>query len=279
MKKINIYRNTVKLSGLELFYLDTKTDRPVIICLHGRWGRGQVWDDFMNRYGEEYRIIAPDQRGHGLTSKPDSEYSTEEMAQDVINLLEHLKINSAIIVGHSIGGAIAGYLAAEWPQYVQAVAILDQPASQGKEKDIDCIDDSMIKDSYTGDWPMPFMTLREAETFLKNVSESELEYKFFMNSLVEKEEGFTMMFSQRAMALNELHMKKWFHKLPKIKCKTLLITKKRDHNDEKYRDFVKMSEMISDCIFYEMSDADHNVHLANKSEFYRYFDEFLNSIK
>lgn len=278
MEKIKIYRNIAKLKDIDLFYLDTKTDGPVIICLHGRWGRGQVWADFMNKYGHKYRIIAPDQRGHGLTSKPNSKYSTEEMAQDIINLLQYLDIKRAIIVGHSMGGAIAGYLASEYADYVQAVAILDQPASQGKENDIDCTDDSMIKDSYTGNWPMPFMTLREAEIFLKDVSESELEYKYFMNSLVEKEEGYSMMFSQRAMALNELHMKKWFDKLIKIKCKTLLITKKREHDSEKYNDFLKMSEMLSDCIFYEMSNPDHNVHLANKSEFYKYFNEFLSSI-
>ena len=190
--------------------------------------------------------------------------------------MKHLNLNSAIIVGHSIGGAIAAYLAAEYPQYVRAVAILDQPASQGNDNNLNDINYDNLKDSFTGDWPMPFMTLNEAKSYLKEASRSELEYEFFMNSLIETVEGYKMMFSSRAMALNELNLKKWFNKLNKIRCKTLLITKKRDHESEQFKDFVKMSKMLSDCIMHEMSDPDHNVHLANKEEFYRYFDEFLN---
>jgi hypothetical protein len=40
-------------------------------------------------------------------------------------------------------------------------------------------------------------------------------------------------------------------------------------------DFVKMKSLITDCMAYEMSNPDHNVHLGNKNEFYKYFDEFL----
>ena len=59
-----------------------------------------------------YRIIAPDQRGHSLRNEPISKYTSEEIAEDIIELLDFLKINSVILVGHAMGGSVAGHLAA-----------------------------------------------------------------------------------------------------------------------------------------------------------------------
>lgn len=43
MEQIKIYRNIIKLKNIQMFYLDTKTEGPVIICLHGLWGRAETW--------------------------------------------------------------------------------------------------------------------------------------------------------------------------------------------------------------------------------------------
>jgi pimeloyl-ACP methyl ester carboxylesterase len=133
MEKVKIYRNIAKLKDIDMFYFDTKTEGPVILCLHGLWGRAETWHDFINQYGKEYRIIAPDQRGHGLTSKPESGYTAEEMGEDIIELLKYLNIDSIILVGHSMGGAIAGHLAALHPEYIKAVAILDESAADDSD--------------------------------------------------------------------------------------------------------------------------------------------------
>jgi len=42
MKKIKIYRNVAKLKSIGLFYFDTKTEGPTILCLHGRYGRAET---------------------------------------------------------------------------------------------------------------------------------------------------------------------------------------------------------------------------------------------
>jgi pimeloyl-ACP methyl ester carboxylesterase len=104
MSTLKIYRNVARLKNAEMFYLDTRTDGPTILCLHGRWGRAETWSDFIRHYGNRYRVIAPDQRGHGLSSKPLSNYTAEEMAEDIIQLLNFLNIESVILVGHSMGG-------------------------------------------------------------------------------------------------------------------------------------------------------------------------------
>lgn len=277
MDKTQIYRSIARLKSIDMFYFDTKTEGPTILCLHGRWGRAETWFDFTQHYGKQYRIIAPDQRGHGLSSKPVAEYTTEEMAEDIIELLNFLKIDSVILAGHSMGGAVAGYLAAVYPEYVKAVAILDKSAAGPAEPNKLPLDKSQLSDPLTKDWPLPFATLNEAMNFIRQATDSNLEYQYFMNSLVETVEGYQMMFSPEAMAIGIAHYEGWFHLLPNIECPVLLIRSK-SHEAIPDEDFIKMQSLLPNCIACEMSHPDHNVHLGNKEEFYEYFYEFLKGI-
>lgn len=269
----SISRATAKLKNVDLLYLDTKTDAPAILCLHGRWGRAETWYDFMAHYGEKYRVIAPDQRGHGFSSKPVSKYTAEEMAEDIIGLLDYLGIDSAIIAGHSMGGRIAGYLAALYPKRVRALAILDKSAA-GADAESKLPLGDIPGDPISKDWPLPFPTLHDAKAFIKSGSESQLEYEYFMNSIIETPEGCTVMFSRQAMAANAAYSHSWFHVLPDIRCPVLLVRAKGGGavTDDA---FLKMQSLLPGCIAREASSPDHNVFLSNPGEFYGYFDELL----
>lgn len=271
MSNVKIHRGIAKLGSVDLFYMDTQTKGTPIICLHGRCGRAETWYDFMRHYGSRYRVIAPDQRGHGLSGRPESNYTDLEMAEDIVGLMDRLNVESAVVVGHSMGGAVAGYLAAIYPQYVKAAAILDKSAA-GPAEPLP-VEECMRNDPTKG-WPMPFPSRAEAMNCLKKISCSDLEYQFFMNSLTETVEGYKMMFSRKAIAIGIGHYVNWYHLLPKIKCPVLLIRSK-SHEAVPDADFAKMQSMLSDCVSREMSNPDHNVHLANREEFYGYMDEFL----
>ena len=54
-----------------------------------------------------------------------------------------------------------------------------------------------------------------------------------------------------------------------------MLVRSSSHEGISDEDFIKMQSLILNCIAHEMSHPDHNVHLANKEEFYKYFDEFL----
>lgn len=277
MGKVPIHRNTAKLKQVDLFYFDTQTEGPTLLCLHGRWGRAETWYDFIQHYGSRYRIIAPDQRGHGLSGKPVSKYTAEEMAGDIAELIEILKLDSVILVGHSMGGRIAGYLTALYPQYVKAVAILDKSA--GAPPRLEPLPEGQLPaiDPLTKDWPLPFSSLSQAMAFIRQVADSDLSYQYFMNSLTETAEGHQMMFSAQAMAANRTYDVDWFHLLPSIKCLCLLV-RSNSHEAVSDQDFTRMQSLIPNCMAHEVSHPDHNVHLSKKEEFYRYFDEFLQEI-
>jgi pimeloyl-ACP methyl ester carboxylesterase len=61
MTVVNIYRDMARLKNIDIFLRDTQTEGPTIFCLHGRWGRGETWVDLMLHYGDQYRVITPDQ--------------------------------------------------------------------------------------------------------------------------------------------------------------------------------------------------------------------------
>jgi 2-succinyl-6-hydroxy-2,4-cyclohexadiene-1-carboxylate synthase len=228
----------------------------------------------MEHYGSKYRIIAPDQRGHGLSSKPVSKYTAEEMASDVIALLDDLNIQEVILVGHSMGGQVAGYTAALYPEYIQALAILDKSAAGPEHRSMLPLEQISPSDPLTKDWPLPFPTLKEAKNYLRQATDSELSYQYFMNSLTETAEGYQMQFSPQAMAANMAYNQDWYHLLPDIKCRTLLIRAKDSEGipDDAY---TRMQSLLSECSAYEMSHPHHNVHLGNPGEFYACFDRFL----
>ena len=277
MEQVKVYRAVAKLKSLNLFFLDTRTQGPVILCLHGRWGRAQTFFAFMQQYGKEYRVIAPDQRGHGLSGKPVSRYTGEEMAEDVAALLDYLNIERIILVGHSMGGRVAGYFAALHPARVQALAILDKSANGPAAKPLLPLADIPAIDPLTKDWPMPFATLQQAQAFLKENTESPLEYEYFTGSLHEDETGYQMMNSCQAVAANIAHEASWYHLLPRILCPVLLV-RSSSHEAVPDEAYEKMQSLLQNCTAREISHPDHNVYLSNPPEFYAYFDAFLNNV-
>lgn len=278
MSSIRIHRNMVALNGIDIFYLETKTKGDAVICLHGRWGRGETWVDFMQQYGDRYRIIAPDQRGHGLSGKPVSKYTADEMASDVIALLDFLNIDSIILVGHSMGAYVAGYLCATHPDRVKALALLDKSAAGPEKASALPVEKFPPIDPITKDWPLPFSSRVEAQNYIKNAMESDLSCQYFMNSLTEDRDGYHMMFSSQAMAANIAYYEQWFDLLPKIRCPVMLV-RASGHATVSDADFDQMRSLLSDCMAFEMSNPDHNVYLGNRQEFYRYFDSFLSRVE
>jgi 2-succinyl-6-hydroxy-2,4-cyclohexadiene-1-carboxylate synthase len=277
MGEFNIKRSTTKVNGLNLFYLDTGSDRPAMLCLHGRWGRAETWVDTMRRYHDRYRIIAPDQRGHGLSDRPVARYAAEDMATDAYRLLEKLGCGPAIVVGHSMGGHVGGYLAALYPQAVRALAILDQQVS-GPQALSDLPPEQIAPlDGLTDDWPTPFATRAEAVQFVSEKFPVASNTQYFLASLAETVEGYDFLFSRRAMAAIAHYAQNWFHILPQIQCPVLLVRAVNSWclpQDEAQR----MREQIEDCMYFEVSNSDHMVYADNPDEFYPQFESFLKSV-
>ncbi len=271
------FRKTALVNDVNIFYRDTETEGPAILCLHGRFGRGETWIKFMRRYADSFRIIAPDQRGHGLSDKPIGKYTADEMAEDMAKLIAHCELEKVIVVGHSTGGRIAAYLAAMIPAQIVALVILDQPASGPTQASNLPLSEIPPTDSFTRDWPLPFSNFEDAKAFILDKGGSEIKLKYYMDSLFETESGYEMMFSRQATSAIFEYQQDWHHLLPSFRCPVLLIRAQGgDHvTDEEWR---RMQETISDVDAYEVSKPDHHVYLSAPEEFYSYFDRFLSRL-
>jgi esterase len=104
---------------------DSKTKQAVIL-LHGYAETMAVWDDVAMDLAREFRVIAIDQRGHGETGHaPDHDYSRNSQMEDLELAVEHLGLRQVTLVGHAMGGANAICYAAEHPEAVTALIVVE----------------------------------------------------------------------------------------------------------------------------------------------------------
>lgn len=96
---------------------------PPLLLISGLNGLAQPWRGIMPALGQRFRVIAHDHRGLGASDKWDGVYSVDQIAGDVLGLMDRLGIEKAHVVGHSLGGATAQALAADHPDRVGGVVI------------------------------------------------------------------------------------------------------------------------------------------------------------
>ena len=115
------------------FDLHGLEDAPVIALIHGLGLCRHLWRDHLPQLASRYRIINYDLYGHGESAPPPTKASLTVYAQQLADLLDHLKIDNASVVGFSIGGMINRRFAMDFPQKLNALAILNSPHDRGEE--------------------------------------------------------------------------------------------------------------------------------------------------
>ncbi len=124
-------------------------EKPAIVFANSLGSDLRIWDGVAARLAGDYRIVRYDFRGHGLTEAPAHPYSAGELAQDLIALLDFLKIEQAVISGVSVGGLIAQAAALDDPKRVRALILSDTGARIGSaeswQQRIDKVRDSSVE--------------------------------------------------------------------------------------------------------------------------------------
>ncbi|MEE8336722.1 MAG: alpha/beta hydrolase [Dehalococcoidia bacterium] len=119
---------TIKANGLQFHYQewgDVRT-KHALILLHGFAETKRIWEEVGQELAREYRVIALDQRGHGSSaSAPDNDYSRATQVEDLEAVITTLGLRTVTLVGHAMGGANAICYAAEHPDVVTALVIIE----------------------------------------------------------------------------------------------------------------------------------------------------------
>jgi 2-succinyl-6-hydroxy-2,4-cyclohexadiene-1-carboxylate synthase len=269
-----VRRELVRLNGMDLLCLVAGEGPETMLCLHGMYGRAEDWVDLMARHAGRFRVIAFDQRGHGLSSRPLARYGGEEMADDAVAVLEHYGAGPALVVGHSMGGRNAFFLAARRPDLVRALAILDIGAG-GSPQPSDCPPDAVPEcDGLTADWPLPFPSRQHAIAFLEKKMATQVAVDYFAASLFETAAGWDFRFSRRAMAALGVYWRNWEDIPPRVAC-PILFLRAAESWCLTPEGATTMRRLAPHAEYVEIPGSDHNLHHDNQAAFNEAFDRFL----
>lgn len=100
------------------------TGRP-ILCVHGITANCRCWDKLADVLAPHHHIMAMDLRGRGRSDKPDTGYSLKHHMLDINYILDNLGYDRVVVMGHSLGAFIGLALAAEYPQRVERLILVD----------------------------------------------------------------------------------------------------------------------------------------------------------
>ncbi len=101
------------------------TQGPVLLLLHGLLGSGANFGPALEELARSHRVVAPDLLGHGASEKPPGDYSLGAFASQARDLLVLLGVESATVVGHSLGGGVALQFAHQFPALVERLVLVD----------------------------------------------------------------------------------------------------------------------------------------------------------
>lgn len=112
-------------TGLRLAYTGygAREGAPLVL-LHGYTDSHRSFDLIAPFLPQSWRVLAVTQRGHGLSDKPAAGYTMPDLAADVPGMLDAFGIDRAVLVGHSMGAAVALHAAAAYPERVAGLALL-----------------------------------------------------------------------------------------------------------------------------------------------------------
>lgn len=112
------------INGLKMYYEVYGSGKPIVL-VHGSFMNIPLnWSHIIPLLADKRKVIVAEMQAHGRTKDIAREFSYEAMADDVSELLKHLKVDSADVLGYSMGGGVAFQVAVRHPQQVRRLVIL-----------------------------------------------------------------------------------------------------------------------------------------------------------
>jgi long-chain acyl-CoA synthetase len=244
----NLYRVNVPIhgiSGAELSAVDICPEgaRKCILFVHGYAGVAETWEYQINHFMDRFRIVAPDLRGHGQSDAPFTQYTMDELVQDLETIIEFLDIKQEIVlVGHSFGGAICLDFAAAHADRLEKLVLIATAA----------------------EYPLPKIT--SLATHLPTAALRPLwRYRPRWNAEVHV---------MKRMVLNNMRRWKGWDKLENIHIPTLVITGERDRYFPR-KVYDQLGTLIPQAQVIDVGASKHKVQLERHQAVNRAIERFM----
>jgi pimeloyl-ACP methyl ester carboxylesterase len=141
---------------------------PDLVMVHGITGNLAVWHlHIVPALSERFRVLTYDLRGHGYSGAPSTGYSPDDMAGDLLQLLDAIEIERPVVIGHSYGADIALYFAGRYPERVEQIIAI--------ESALPALEDARRGPDWVG-WSYWASALEEAGVAIPDERRSDLRY-------------------------------------------------------------------------------------------------------
>ncbi|HLY28212.1 MAG TPA: alpha/beta hydrolase [Aggregatilineales bacterium] len=166
----------INSNGIKLHYLDYPGAEPMLILLHGLSANAWSLDPLARKLSPHFHVLSVDLRGRGLSDKPASGYSMDDHAKDVIAMIDGLGKKQVVLGGHSFGGFLALYVAAQYPEHVSRLVLLDAGLTHPKVGEL--IGPSLARLGKT--WPSweGFLQLMKQSPAMRGFWDSDMEHYY-----------------------------------------------------------------------------------------------------
>ncbi|GAB4153793.1 MAG: hypothetical protein Fur0021_19830 [Candidatus Promineifilaceae bacterium] len=248
----DLYRVKVPIPGVAGAYLSVLDLWPegatqAIMFVHGFAGVLESWEFQINHFARNYRVIAPDLRGHGQSDAPFTEYTMPEMVADLDAIANQLDLPPRfILAAHSFGGSIAVEYANAHPERLEKLILI----------------------ATAGEYPLPKaanVLFRIPAAFFRPWWEYRPRWDAEIHVL------------KRMMGNNMRHWQGW-SLLRNITTPTLVITGERDNYFPRYV-FDDVGKMVPNAELYDIGSAKHKVQLERHSAVNRAIERFIGDEK
>ena len=213
----------------KMAFMDVKPAKPngqSVILFHGKNFTGFYWKDviaFLSDAG--YRVIAPDQLGWGLSTKPNAKYTFEMLAQNNMKLLDSLQIEKINVIGHSMGGMLATRFALMYPEKTNKL-ILEDPL--GLEDYRKFVPYKTMEQQYKKELSATYASYKKYQQSYYPVWKPQYEQYVKAQAQPLQQKDFASVAWVNALTYQMIYEQPVFYDLTKINVPTLLIVGQSD---------------------------------------------------
>ncbi len=244
---------------------------PRILFLHGFMGSLQDWDKTIRKLQKYFYCVSIDLPGHGKTPNLPKNYSFEETGDDLVEFLTEIKFTPLSLIGYSMGGRLALYLALRHPNLISKIIL--ESASPGlptpRERADRIAQDNALAEKMVN---MDFDLFLQ-EWYRQPLFHSLRQHPDFEILLKNREQNDPFKMANTLTSLSTGKQPSLWKFLPGNKIPTLLMV---GELDDKYRRIAgQMCEKSSFCSMKVIKGAGHNIHFEKPDEFTNSCLEFL----
>lgn len=257
------------INNIEVYY-EQHGAGPDLILLGGLSADHHVWKSALRLLSRHFRVLMMDNRGAGQSSTPDFPYTTELMANDVLQLMHVLHIDRADVIGHSMGGCIAQQLVLLAPHRVKKCVIASSRAKPNVIANMifdtrKKLDNVGVSCDIIAEYMMPFLF---SESFLSSSANVKGFIQWTLqNPSPQSAVGF-------AHQLHAVKIHNVYDRLHEIQNSVLVIAGEEDMLMP-MKEAIALTKHLKNGSFVAISDCAHMPHVEKSAEFVQCVLQYL----